>query len=93
MIDAPTLDTPSAQEIARVHRQWSGTHRRVVPGINRVSLVPSIVQALAPSKCFGLTPHGRRNVISHYRKRNAVRCLVILSVAKNPDRDASLRSA
>ena len=39
MIDDTTLDTPYAQEIARVHRQWSGNHRRVVQGINLVSLV------------------------------------------------------
>jgi len=29
----------------------------------------------------------------HYRKSNAVRHLVMLSAAKNPGRDASLRSA
>lgn len=39
IIDDTTLDTPYAQQIALVHRQWSGKHRRVVAGINLVTLV------------------------------------------------------
>jgi putative transposase len=33
------LDKPFAQNIALVHRHWSGKHRRVVAGINLVTLV------------------------------------------------------
>lgn len=39
IIDDTTLDKPYAQQIALVHRQWSGKHRRVVAGINLVTLV------------------------------------------------------
>ena len=39
IIDDSTLDKPYAHMIARVHRHWSGTHRKVVSGINLVSLV------------------------------------------------------
>jgi putative transposase len=39
VIDDTTLDKPYSYEIALVHRHWSGKHRRVVSGINLVSLV------------------------------------------------------
>ncbi len=39
IIDDTTLDTPYAQQIALVHRHWSGTHHRVVAGINLVTLL------------------------------------------------------
>ena len=39
VIDDTTLDKPYAREIALVHRHWSGKHRRVVAGINLVTLV------------------------------------------------------
>jgi putative transposase len=39
VIDDTTLDKPFAQKIALVHRHWSGKHRRVVAGINLVTLV------------------------------------------------------
>jgi hypothetical protein len=39
VIDDTTLDKPYARKIALVHRQWSGKHRRVVAGINLVTLV------------------------------------------------------
>jgi hypothetical protein len=39
VIDDTTLDKPYAQQIALVHRHWSGKHRHVVSGINLVSLV------------------------------------------------------
>jgi hypothetical protein len=39
ILDDTTLDKPYAQHIALVHRHWSGKHRRVVKGINLVSLV------------------------------------------------------
>jgi hypothetical protein len=39
IIDDTTLDKPYAHQIALVHRHWSGKHRRVVKGINLVSLV------------------------------------------------------
>jgi hypothetical protein len=38
-LDYITLDKPFAEQIALVHRHWSGKHRRVVSGINLVSLV------------------------------------------------------
>jgi hypothetical protein len=39
VFDDSTLDTPDAQQIALVHRHWSGKHRQVVRGINLVTLV------------------------------------------------------
>lgn len=39
ILDDTTLDKPYARQIALVHRHWSGKHRRVVKGINLVSLV------------------------------------------------------
>lgn len=39
VVDDTTLDKPYAREIALVHRHWSGKHRRVVAGINLVTLV------------------------------------------------------
>ena len=39
IIDDTTLDKPYARKIALVRRHWSGKHRRVVAGINLVTLV------------------------------------------------------
>jgi hypothetical protein len=39
VIDDSTLDKPYSYKVALVHRHWSGKHRRVVSGINLVSLV------------------------------------------------------
>src|SRR6266536_3191082 len=39
VIDDTTLDKPYAQQIALVHRHWSGKHHRVVAGINLVTLL------------------------------------------------------
>jgi hypothetical protein len=39
VVDDTTLDKPYAREIALVHRHWLGKHRRVVAGINLVTLV------------------------------------------------------
>ena len=39
IIDDTTLDKPYAQQIALVHRHWSGKHHRVVSGINLVTLL------------------------------------------------------
>ena len=39
IIDDTTLDKPYAQQIALVHRHWSGKHHRIVAGINLVTLV------------------------------------------------------
>lgn len=39
VLDDTTLDKPSAQHIALVHRHWSGKHHRVVPGINLITLL------------------------------------------------------
>ena len=39
ILDDSTLDKPYAQQIALVHRHWSGKHHRVVRGINLVTLL------------------------------------------------------
>jgi hypothetical protein len=39
VIDDSTLDKPYASQMALVTRHWSGKHRRVVQGINLISLV------------------------------------------------------
>ncbi len=39
IIDDSTLDKPYAHMIALVHQHWSGKHRKVVSGINLVTLV------------------------------------------------------
>jgi putative transposase len=39
VIDDSTLDKPYARHMDLVHRQWSGKHRRVVCGINLVTLL------------------------------------------------------
>jgi putative transposase len=39
LIDDTTLDKPYAQQIALVHRHWSGKHHHVVSGINLVTLL------------------------------------------------------
>ena len=39
IVDDSTLDKPYAQQIALVHRHWSGKHHRVVAGINLVMLL------------------------------------------------------
>ena len=39
VLDDTTLDKPYARQMALVTRHWSGKHRRVVQGINLVSLV------------------------------------------------------
>src|SRR6266849_4007859 len=39
VIDDTTLDKPYAQQIALVHRHWSGKQHRVVQGINLVTLL------------------------------------------------------
>ncbi len=39
IVDDTTLDKPFAQQIQLVHRHWSGTHHRVVAGINLVTLL------------------------------------------------------
>jgi len=39
VIDDSTLDKPSAKKMALVTRHWSGKHRRVVRGINLISLI------------------------------------------------------
>jgi putative transposase len=39
ILDDTTLDKPYAQQIALVHRHWSGKHHRVVAGINLLTLL------------------------------------------------------
>jgi putative transposase len=48
MMDDTTLDKPYARWMALVTRHWSGKQRRVVQGINLVSLVWSDGQARLP---------------------------------------------
>jgi hypothetical protein len=49
IIDDTTLDKPYAQQIALVHRHWSGKHHRIVAGINLVTLVWSDDTHAVPS--------------------------------------------
>jgi hypothetical protein len=48
IVDDTTLDNPYAQHIGLVHRLWSGTHHRVVQGINLVTLLWSDGAACLP---------------------------------------------
>ncbi len=48
IIDDTTLDKPYARTIELVRRHWSGKHRRVVPGINLVTLLWSDGNACIP---------------------------------------------
>jgi len=48
VIDDSTLDKPYARQMALVTRHWSGKHRRVVQGINLISLVWSDGEARLP---------------------------------------------
>lgn len=48
IVDDTTLDKPYAREMELVTRHWSGKHRRVVQGINLVSLLWSDGEALIP---------------------------------------------
>ena len=48
ILDDTTLDKPYAQQIALVHRHWSGKHHRVVAGINLVTLLWSDGTAAIP---------------------------------------------
>lgn len=49
VMDDTTLDKPYAREMELVHRHWSGKHRRVVSGINLVTLVWTDGEALVPT--------------------------------------------
>lgn len=48
IVDDTTLDKPYAQQIALVHRHWSGKHHRTVNGINLTTLVWSDGQTAIP---------------------------------------------
>ena len=48
IVDDTTLDKPYAQHSGLVHRLWSGTHHRVVQGINLVTLLWSDGAACLP---------------------------------------------
>src|SRR5450756_2101598 len=39
IVDDSTLDKPYAEQIALVHRHWSGKHHAVVNGINLITLL------------------------------------------------------
>ena len=51
VIDDSTLDKPYAQHMDLVSRQWSGKHKRVVWGINLISLVWTGGDARFPVDC------------------------------------------
>ena len=48
VLDDTTLDKPHARKMELVTRHWSGKHRRVVPGINLLTLLWTDVRALIP---------------------------------------------
>ena len=48
VIDDSTLDKPYASKMALVTRHWSGKHKRVVQGVNLISLVWSDGDARLP---------------------------------------------
>jgi hypothetical protein len=48
ILDDTTLDKPYARKMELVTRHWSGKHRRVVEGINLISLLWSDGEALIP---------------------------------------------
>ncbi len=51
VIDDSTLDKPYARHMGLVSRQWSGKHKRVVWGINLISLVWTAGEARFPVDC------------------------------------------
>jgi hypothetical protein len=51
VIDDSTLDKPHARRIDLVTRHWSGKHRRVVPGINLLTLLWTDGNAALPCDC------------------------------------------
>src|SRR5688500_13777812 len=48
VLDDSTLDKPDARTMALITRHWSGTHRRVVAGINLLTLRWTDGEALIP---------------------------------------------
>ncbi|AEN73418.1 transposase IS4 family protein [Rhodothermus marinus SG0.5JP17-172] len=48
VVDDTTLDKPHARKMALVRRHWSGKHKRVVQGINLISLLWTEGQARLP---------------------------------------------
>jgi len=51
VVDDSTLDKPYARQMDLVNRHWSGKHKRVVWGINLVSLVWTAGEARFPVDC------------------------------------------
>jgi hypothetical protein len=51
VVDDSTLDKPYAKHVGLVSRQWSGKHKRVVWGINLISLVWTAGDARFPVDC------------------------------------------
>jgi putative transposase len=51
VLDDTTLDKPYAQQMGLVTRHWSGLHRRVVLGINLLTLLWSDGEACIPCDC------------------------------------------
>ncbi len=49
--DDSTLDKPHARHMALVHRHWSGKHKRVVEGINLITLLWTEGAARLPIDC------------------------------------------
>jgi putative transposase len=51
VVDDSTLDKPHAKHMALVHRHWSGKHKRVVWGINLITLLWTDGGAKMPVDC------------------------------------------
>lgn len=68
VVDDSTLDKPYAHHMALVSRQWSGKHRRVVWGINLISLVWTAGEARFPVDCrLYDKPHDGLGKNEHFR--------------------------
>jgi len=68
VVDDSTLDKPYAHQMDLVSRQWSGKHKRVVWGINLISLVWTAGDARFPVDCrLYDKPHDDLSKNDHFR--------------------------
>lgn len=68
VVDDTTLDKPYAHHMDLVSRQWSGKHKRVVWGINLISLVWTAGEARFPVDCrLYDKPHDSLGKNEHFR--------------------------
>lgn len=69
VVDDSTLDKPYAHHMDLVSRQWSGKHKRVVWGINLISLVWTAGDARFPVDCrLYDKPHDALSKNDHFRE-------------------------